>query len=62
MSIHPLPPTNPLLLPSEKTLPGPPPVWSQLDPLRQQQLVHQLADLMQRIRSQAGHREGKDHD
>jgi hypothetical protein len=62
MSLCPLPPTHPLPIPSEKTRPAPPPVWSQLDALQQQQLIHQLAELMQRIRNQPGRQEGTDHD
>ena len=62
MSHCPIPPTDPRPLPSEKPLHRPPPVWSQLDAPRQQQLVQQLAELMRRIRSQPGRREAKDHE
>jgi hypothetical protein len=39
-----------------------PEVWTQLDPLRQQQLAQQLAELIRRLRLTTMSPEGSDHE
>jgi hypothetical protein len=59
-----IPPTNrPTLPPRPATRPPSlPGVWMQLDPLRQQQLAQQLAELIRRLRLAMTPLEDSDHE
>ncbi len=54
MALYPAQPTH-LLAPPSQPLPAtsirfPPPLWTQLDPLHQQQLAQRVAELIRRMR------------